>query len=58
MNSGDEIVANNGLWFSIQHTEADQNQRSGISGFDAGSTALSLGYDREINALIVGVAYT
>ena len=58
MNSGDEVAASNGMWFSIRYTEADQSRRDGIDGFDADTTGYSLGFDREIGNAVIGIAYT
>jgi len=46
------------MWFSIRHTDADQSRRDSIDGFDAGTTGLSLGIDREFGDMILGFAYT
>ena len=58
LNSGDDIVADNGMWFSARFTDADQDRRDGIEGFDADTSGLSIGYDREFGNVILGVAYT
>ena len=58
MNSGDEIAASNGMWFSARFTDAEQDRRDGIEGFDADTDALSFGFDREFDNVILGFAYT
>jgi outer membrane autotransporter protein len=58
MNSGDEVTASNGMWFSVRSTEAEQDTRYGISGFDSDTTGISLGFDREVGNIILGIAYT
>ncbi|WP_226860139.1 autotransporter family protein [Desulfoluna spongiiphila] len=58
LNSGDEIVASGGLWYNASFTDADQDERDGVVGFDADTTGLSLGLDRQVGALTVGVAVT
>ena len=58
LNSGDEIVASGGLWYNASFTDADQDERDGVVGFNADTTGLSLGLDRQVGALTVGVAMT
>jgi len=58
MNSGDEIAASNGMWFSARFTDAEQDRRDGVDGFDADTNALSFGFDREFDNVVLGVAYT
>lgn len=58
MNSGDEIVANNGMWLSVRYTDVDQDERDNIVGFDADTTGFSIGMDREYGAAVLGFAYT
>ena len=58
MNSGDEVVASNGMWFSIRFTEAEQDKRDSVAGFDSDSTGLSIGIDREFGDTVLGFAYT
>lgn len=58
LNSGDEIVSSNGLWYNASFTDADQGMRGGIVGFNADTAGLSLGYDRQVGPLTLGVAVT
>jgi len=58
LNSGDEIVAAGGLWYNANFTDADQGERDGVVGFDADTVGLSLGCDRQIGSLTIGVAFT
>ncbi|VFQ44487.1 autotransporter outer membrane beta-barrel domain-containing protein [Desulfoluna butyratoxydans] len=58
LNSGDEIVASGGLWYNASFTDADQDERGGVVGFDADTTGFSLGLDRQQGDLTVGVALT
>jgi len=58
LNSGDAIIGGKGLWYSLAHTDADQGYRNGVSGFDADTMGLSLGFDHDFGAVILGVAYT
>ncbi|WP_300670609.1 autotransporter outer membrane beta-barrel domain-containing protein [Desulfoluna sp.] len=58
LNSGDEIAAAGGLWYNASFTDADQGKRDGVVGFDADTTGLSLGCDRQVGSLTLGVAFT
>ena len=58
LNSGDEVVASGGLWYNASFTDADQDERGGVVGFDADTTGLSLGLDRQVGPLTVGAAFT
>ncbi|WP_300673740.1 autotransporter domain-containing protein [Desulfoluna sp.] len=58
LNSGDAIIGGKGLWYSLAHTDADQGYRNGVSGFDADTMGLSLGFDHDFGAVVLGVAYT
>jgi len=58
LNSGDEIVSANGLWYNANFTDADQGERDGIVGFDSDTVGLSLGCDRQVGSLTLGVAFT
>jgi outer membrane autotransporter protein len=58
LNSGDQVAANSGMWFSIRFSETEQDQRDGASGFDADSTGLTIGLDHEFGDTVFGFAYT
>jgi len=58
LNSGDDVTADNGMWFSARYTDADQDRRHGIDGFSADTTAFSIGFDREFHNVVLGLAYT
>ncbi|MBW2187844.1 MAG: autotransporter outer membrane beta-barrel domain-containing protein, partial [Deltaproteobacteria bacterium] len=58
LNSGDQVAANSGMWFSIRFSETEQDQRDGASGFDADSTGLTIGLDHEFGDTVLGFAYT
>ncbi|WP_300670606.1 autotransporter outer membrane beta-barrel domain-containing protein [Desulfoluna sp.] len=58
LNSGDKLVAAGGLWYNASFTDADQGKRDGIIGFDADTAGLSLGCDRQVGPLTLGVAFT
>jgi outer membrane autotransporter protein len=58
LNSGDDMTADNGMWFSARYTDADQDRRHGIDGFSADTTAYSIGFDREFHNVVLGLAYT
>ena len=58
MNSGDEIIANNGMWFSARFTDSEQDKRDGVVGFDADNNGLTIGFDREFANVVLGFAYT
>jgi len=58
INSGDELVFTQGLWYEGGYSDADQNKRDDIVGFAAQSTHLSLGYDIEVSNTLLGLAYT
>ena len=58
MNSGDDVVANNGMWFSVRFTEAEQDKRDSVVGFDSDTAGLSIGIDREFGDTVLGFAYT
>lgn len=58
INSGDQVAANSGMWFSLRFSEAEQDQRDGASGFDADTTGLTVGLDHEFGDSVFGFAYT
>lgn len=62
MTSGDGsdggVVASNGLWFSMRFSDAEQDERDHCSGFDADTTGMSIGFDREFGDSVLGFAYT
>jgi outer membrane autotransporter protein len=58
VNSGDGTV-DNGLWADLRYTDADQDERDGIEGFDATTTSFTVGYDRQLNsAVTLGTAFS
>ena len=58
INSGDETNYSKGLWLESGYSDADQNNRNSIRGFNAQSTHYSIGYDLEGNNALFGIAYT
>lgn len=48
-NSGNP-AANNNLWGSANYTDATQDMRDNIEGFDSETMAFNLGYDRNLSA--------
>lgn len=58
LNSGDETVCSQGLWYEGGYSDADQKRRDGVTGFNAQTTHFSLGYDIKGDNALLGVAYT
>lgn len=57
-SSGD-MLSGTGTWFQILSSEANQDVRSGIEGYDANSRGFALGADHELNEnTVLGVAYS
>jgi len=46
------------MWFSVRFTEAEQDKRDNVAGFDSDTTGLSIGIDREFGDTVLGFAYT
>ena len=58
INSGDELLFTQGLWYEAGYSDAEQDRRNSIDGFNAQTTHLSLGYDVEGDNALLGLAYT
>jgi hypothetical protein len=54
----DAQAANNGLWYSTRFSGGEQDNRHGISGYEAHNAAMSIGYDHRKGDMVLGVAYT
>ncbi len=50
-NSGDGTAVN-GAWADVRYTDADQDERDGIEGFDGDTTSFTVGYDRQIDSAV------
>lgn len=58
MSSG-EAFAETGAWVQILSNSADQNERSGIEGYDADTNGIAIGFDGKLNdATTIGLAYS
>ena len=58
LNSGDATTAGSGLWFSMRFSDTEQDNRGHVTGFDADTTAMSIGFDRAFGGFVFGLAYT
>lgn len=59
MSSGDNFLGNRSFWLKPVGSWANQNDRNGVSGYDAATFGLVLGADSEISATSrVGVAFS
>lgn len=57
-SSGD-MLSGTGAWFQILSSQADQDVRSGVEGYDANSRGFALGADHKLNDnTVLGVAYS
>lgn len=57
-SSGD-VLHGTGAWFQILSSEANQDVRSGVDGYDANSRGFALGADHKLNDnTVLGVAYS
>lgn len=57
-SSGD-MLSGTGAWFQILSSQADQDVRSGVDGYDANSRGFALGADHKLNDnTVLGVAYS
>jgi outer membrane autotransporter protein len=57
-SSGDALDGT-GAWFQILNSQANQDVRSGVAGYDADSKGFALGADHKINDnTVLGVAYS
>ncbi|MEW5511881.1 autotransporter domain-containing protein [Pseudomonas asiatica] len=58
MSSG-EALAETGAWLQILNNSANQDERSGIEGYDADTNGLAIGFDGKLNdATTLGLAYS
>jgi len=58
VNTGDPTVAQ-GFWGEVWYTDAKQDTRDGINGFDAKTVNLTFGYDHELaDGSRLGLAFT
>ncbi len=58
VNTGDPTVAQ-GFWGEVWYTDAKQDMRDGINGFDAKTVNLTFGYDHELaDGSRLGLAFT
>lgn len=57
-SSGD-LLSGTGTWFQILSSQANQDVRSGVDGYDANSRGFALGADHKLNDnTVLGVAYS
>lgn len=57
-SSGDALTET-GMWFQVLKSDATQNERGGVEGYNADTTGFTLGADGKLNEnLTVGVAYS
>ncbi|WEK32585.1 MAG: autotransporter domain-containing protein [Candidatus Pseudomonas phytovorans] len=57
-SSGD-LLSGTGAWFQILSSQANQDVRSGVEGYDANSRGFALGADHKLNGnTVLGVAYS
>jgi outer membrane autotransporter protein len=57
-SSGD-MLTGAGAWFQILSSQANQDVRSGVDGYDANSRGFALGADRKLNDnTVLGLAYS
>ena len=57
-SSGD-LLSGTGAWFQILSSQANQDVRSGVEGYDANSRGFALGVDHTLNDnTVLGVAYS
>lgn len=57
-SSGD-LLTGTGAWFQILSSQANQDVRSGVDGYDANSRGFALGADHKLNEnTVLGVAYS
>ncbi|CAI3806581.1 hypothetical protein GLGCALEP_04261 [Pseudomonas sp. MM221] len=57
-SSGD-MLSGTGAWFQILSSQANQDARSGVDGYDANSRGFALGADHNLNDnTVLGVAYS
>ena len=57
--SSGEALVGTGAWFQILNSNASQNMRSGIDGYDADSNGFAIGADKKLNdSTLLGVAYS
>ncbi|MCQ2997573.1 autotransporter domain-containing protein [Pseudomonas syringae] len=58
LSSGD-VLANQGVWLQALSSDANQDSRHGIDGYDANSNGIAVGADGKLNAdTTVGLAYS
>ncbi len=57
-SSGD-LLTGTGAWFQILSSQANQDMRSGVDGYDANSRGFALGADHKLNDnTVLGLAYS
>lgn len=57
--SSGEALVGTGTWFQILNSNASQDMRSGVDGYDADSKGFALGADKKLNeSTTLGVAYS
>jgi outer membrane autotransporter protein len=57
--SGGDLLKETGLWIQALNTDADQDMRNGIEGFNADSTGFAIGADGKLSdETTVGFAYS
>ena len=57
-SSGD-LLSGTGAWFQVLSSQANQDVRSGVDGYDANSRGFALGADHALNEqTVLGVAYS
>lgn len=57
-SSGD-LLSGTGVWFQLLSSQANQDVRSGVDGYDANSRGFALGADHKLNDnTVLGVAYS
>ncbi|CAH0991324.1 hypothetical protein SIN8267_01427 [Sinobacterium norvegicum] len=59
LNSGDEASVRNGLWVQGLYSKGEQDRNGENPGFDSDTTAIALGYGRDLNDnLTIGAGIT
>jgi len=58
LSSGD-VLAEQGVWLQALSSDADQDSRHGVAGYDANTNGIAVGADGKVNAeTTVGLAYS
>jgi outer membrane autotransporter protein len=61
LNSGDEAAINNGLWLQALYSKGEQDLNGETQGFESDTTAIALGYGRDLNDNLTvgaGISYS